>query len=631
MPLASLDAPHGDRSRSGHAGAKPAPFVLLDDRLSAGPASVLFEDPVEIIRCDSPDEAEAALARLAGGLGRGLTAAGFLSYELGYLFEPRLANLLPREREQPLIWMGLFARPRYLDGAATDRFLAEHCRGRHRIGPLRLSLDRRAYLEALAKVTDYIAAGDVYQINLTFKYLFDVTGDPLSLYRELRRKQRVAHGALIHAGDFDVLSLSPELFLRVRDGAVLAKPMKGTAPRRPTGDADAAERAWLHHDAKSRAENLMIVDLLRNDLGRVAEIGSLAVPELFTVETYRTVHQMTSSITGRLRPGVSVPELLRSLFPCGSVTGAPKVRAMEIIRELEQTPRGVYTGAVGRFGPDGEVALNVAIRTLMLRRNGRDGDWRGEMGIGSGIVYDSDPATEFEECLLKGHFLSEPFQPFRLIETMRWSPAGGYDLLERHLDRLAASAAHFGYPCDLAGTRDALEAKTGTFGNGDTRVRLTLGEDGDIGIESAPLPPSNPETVLRYAVSDRPIDRASPFFYHKTTQRAFYEDELARLGAATGCDEVILVNDRGELTEGTWTNLFVERGGRLLTPPLACGLLDGTLRRDLLERAGTTVEERALSPDDLHGAERVYLGNSVRGLMRAVPAYLYDLRRQGGT
>jgi para-aminobenzoate synthetase/4-amino-4-deoxychorismate lyase len=621
MTLASLERAKQEAAQPERpVAAASAPFVLLDDRLSPGAASRLFENPVEILRCDTPHEVEATLARLDEALARGLSAAGFLSYELGYLFEPKLAHLLPSERDQPLLWMGLFEAPRRLDGPAAARFLDDRADTPHRIDNLRLSLAREDYLKALAKVKDYIVAGDVYQINLTFKYLFDLAGDPVSLYRELRRKQRVAHGGLIHAEDFDVLSLSPELFIRAVEGAVLAKPMKGTAARRPTAEADAAERAWLRADEKSRAENLMIVDLLRNDLGRVAEIGSVAVPELFSVETYPTVHQMTSSVTARLRAGVGVPELLRSLFPCGSVTGAPKVHAMEIINELEPNPRGVYTGAVGMLGPDGEIALNVAIRTLMLRRDDARAGWRGEMGIGSGIVFDSDPGAEYEECLLKARFLTEPFQPFRLLETLRWRHTGGYDLLERHLTRLANSATHFGTLCDLSAVRSALSNNVLEFPANDMRVRLTLGEDGDIEIEARPLPAEDPNAVLRYALSDRPIDDTSAFFYHKTTRRVFYETELSRLRAATGCDEVILCNARGELTEGTYTNLFIERDGVLLTPPVASGLLDGTLRRALLESADGRTREAALRPEDLPRADAVYLGNSVRGLVKAVPA-----------
>ncbi len=622
MATASLETLGEERREASlRGGVTSPPFVLLDDRLSPGESSVLFEDPVDILRCDAPEQAGKTLDDLAAALGRGLHAAGFLSYELGMLMEPKLAPLMPARRDQPLIWMGLFEKPRHLDGAAVAKFLSARRNGRHRIAGERLSIERADYLNALARVKEYIAAGDVYQINLTFKYLFDFAGDPLSLYGELRRKQRVAHGAVIHADDFDVLSLSPELFMEVRGGRVLTKPMKGTARRRPTAALDAAERAWLRGDEKSRAENLMIVDLLRNDLSRVAEIGSVEVPALFEVETYPTVQQMTSSVTARLRPGTGVRDLIRSLFPCGSVTGAPKLRAMEIIRELEPAPRGIYTGAVGALGPDGKVDLNVAIRTLMLHRDGR-----GEMGIGSGVVHDSQAEDEYEECLLKARFLTDPFQPFRLLETMRWRQSGGHHFLEAHLERLAASAAYFGYPCDIAGVRRALVKRALGYHDNDMRVRLTLGEDGDLDIQETSLPRPNPEAVLRYAVSSRPIDRDSPFFHHKTTRREFFDAELARARAACGCDEVILVNERGELTEGTRTNLFIERDGRLLTPPLECGLLDGTLRRALFEDPERAVEARVLYPDDLRSAAAVYLGNSVRGLIRAVPGEL----RKGG-
>ncbi|MFQ5468535.1 MAG: aminodeoxychorismate synthase component I, partial [Kiloniellaceae bacterium] len=485
------------------AGPAPAPFVLLDDSLSPGGVFRLLDDPGEIVRCDRPADVERALAALEDGLARGLSAAGFFAYELGYLLEPRLAGLIPRERDVPLIWMGLFERPRELSAARARREIAARAAGGgHAVEHLRLGMERAAYLEALARVKDYIAAGDVYQINLTFKVLFDFAGDPLSLYDDLRRKQRVAHGGLVHAPEFDILSLSPELFLSVRDRRALTKPMKGTAARRPMPEADGRARAWLKADEKSRAENLMIVDLLRNDLSRVAETGSVQVPALFTVETYPTVHQMTSSVTGHLRPDVGLRELIGSLFPCGSITGAPKVRAMEIIRELEPGPRGVYTGALGMLGPDGEVALNVAIRTLVLHRDGR-----GEMGIGSGIVFDSDPNAEFDECLLKARFLTEPREPFQLIETLAWTPDEGYTLFDRHLARLAASAAYFGTPCDTGAVRQALLDRAESFPPSSMRVRLLLDQDGEIEISDTPLAPPGAAAHWRYAISPRTVDR----------------------------------------------------------------------------------------------------------------------------
>ena len=601
------------------AGPKPAPadtapFILLDDSLSPAGRCLLFEDPIEIVRCDEPSGAQAALQTVAEAGARGLHAAGFLSYELGYLLEPRLTPLLPARRNQPLIWMGLFGPPRELDALAARREIEMRARSGHRLDNLRLSIGRDEYLKLLARVKDYITAGDVYQINLTFKYLFDLDGDPLSLYAELRRKQRVAHGAFLRTPEFDILSLSPELFLSVTDGRALAKPMKGTAPRGRTPDEDEEIRAWLKHDEKSNAENLMIVDLVRNDLSRVAETGTVRVPELFSVETYPTVHQMTSSVTARLKPGTGARELIQSLFPCGSVTGAPKVRAMEIIRELEATGRGVYTGAVGSIAPNGEVNFNVAIRTAVI---GRDG--RGEMGIGSGIVFDSEPEAEFEECLLKARFLTEPDAPFQLIETLRWTRAEGYFLLDEHLARLAASAVYFGFTCDPEAVRQALAKRTSTFESPAQRVRLLLDEDGGIEIGALPFELPAPGAVLRYAVSQRSVDAGDPHRYHKTTRRELLDGELARLKTETGCGEVIFANGRGELTEGSYTNLFVERGGRLFTPPVSSGLLDGTLRRSLFADPATDIVEEVLRPEDLATADAIYLGNSLRGLLRAQP------------
>ena len=586
--------------------------MLLDDSLAADGWSYLFTEPCEVVRCDEPEGVQAALTRLSEAGRQGLYAAGFLAYELGYLLEPKLRPLLPEQRGQPLLWMGLYERVEKLRPAAATAWLAERGGGGFELSDLTLSLDETRYLEAFDKVKSYIAAGDVYQINLTMKYNFNISGNPIDLYNELRIKQRVSHGAVVAGEDFTLLSLSPELFLEVADGRALARPMKGTAPRGRTPAEDQALQRWLREDPKSQAENLMIVDLLRNDLGRSALIGSVRVTDLFNIETYPTVHQMTSGITARLHPGIALPELLAGLFPCGSVTGAPKVRAMEIIRELETAPRGVYTGAVGMIAPGGDLRFNVAIRTLWL-----DDAQRGEMGIGSGVVYDSDGHDEYEECLLKAEFLTRPFVPFELIETLRWQ-AGEYWLLERHLDRLEASARHFLFDFEPGAVREALDAAAGEFDGPCIRVRLLLGADGRLAISSTPMALPGPEARMRYVISDKRTDSRDPFFYHKTTRRDLYDGEHARLSRESDCDEVLFLNERGELAEGSRTTLFIERDGKLLTPPIEAGILDGTLRRELLESGERPVRETTLRPHDLEAAEAVYLGNSVRGLVRAV-------------
>jgi para-aminobenzoate synthetase/4-amino-4-deoxychorismate lyase len=600
------------------------PFVLIDDSLSGvlGGHCRLFRDPVEIITCNDPDGVADALDAIATAGARGLYAAGFMAYELGYALEPKLAALMPPAGATPLIWMGLFQKPRPLYWSDARRTVSA---GRPdtswEIRDPRYSLDRTAYLDRVGAVRDYIASGDVYQINLTFKYLFRWRGDPVGFYVELRRRQRVTYGALIGGPGWHVMSFSPELFFETGDGLITARPMKGTAPRGLTGVEDTALAGWLRTDEKSRAENLMIVDLLRNDLGRIAETGSVSVPELYSVESYRSVHQMTSTVQARLRTGTDIRKVLAALFPCGSVTGAPKIRAMEIIHELEPDPRGVYTGAIGTIDPDGSARFNVAIRTLFLHRDGH-----GEMGIGSGIVFDSDAAAEHDESLLKGQFLTAPHEPFQLIETIRWSRDEGYYLRDRHLDRLMASAERFHIPCARRHIEAALDRLAQGL-NGLSRVRLMLDEDGGLVLDSTAIDASTVNRAhVRFALAERRVDSSNPFLYHKTTRRGLLDSERERLATEIGCDEVLFVNERGELTEGSYTSIFVERGGTLMTPPLSCGLLDGTLRRELLESNEHRVEERILYPADLEAADAVWLGNSVRGLQRArraeVPADL---------
>jgi para-aminobenzoate synthetase / 4-amino-4-deoxychorismate lyase len=589
-----------------------SPYILLDDGLTPGGRSLLFTEPARVVAAYAPEEVDSALDDIAEGLAYGLHAAGFFAYELGYCLEPKLARLLPADRRTPLLWIGLCNAPRALDDSGTRAWLEAHgAADRVDISGLKLSWTREQYDRAFAAVEDYIAAGDVYQINLTLKYHFAFEGDPIALYAALRRKQRVAYGALIHASDFDVLSLSPELFFRREGKHISTRPMKGTAPRGRTPREDARLKTWLAMDEKQRAENLMIVDLLRNDLGRVAKIGSVEVTDLFTVETYRSVHQMTSGIAAELRSDMGLKDMLRALFPCGSVTGAPKVRAMEIIRELEGAPRGVYTGAIGHIAPSGDAQFNVAIRTVVLQGN------HGEMGIGGGIVADSKVDSEFEECLLKAQFLTTADAPFELIETLRFEQGKGFHLLERHLARLQSSAGHFGYPFSRETVLAALDAEAAQVTAPVALVRLLLAEDGGLVVTSTPIELPTKDTVWRFVISDRRLDEKDPLFYHKTTRRQFFDREMERQKALSGCDEVVFLNKKGELTEGTRTNLFVELDGRLFTPALTCGLLPGTLREELLDLPRAAASEAVLTPQDLLAADRIYLGNSVRGLIRA--------------
>ncbi len=580
--------------------------VLLHDTLDPSGDNLLFSAPRAVLVAHDAEGVRAALVQLEAAGQAGLHAAGFLSYELGFVFEERLLDRLPPPGPTPLLWLGLYDAPERLTALEVDRRLAAIADGRSGTAiDIAPRVDEAAYGQAFNRVKALIADGDTYQVNLTFKAGFRLEGDPVALYRELVRKQPVAYGALIHTDTQWILSRSPELFVSSRDGTLAARPMKGTLKRGRTLAEDAAGRAALAGDEKNRAENLMIVDLLRNDLGRIAEIGSVKVTDLFTVETYSTLHTMTSGITARRRSGIGTTALLANLFPCGSITGAPKLRAMEIIHEVEAGPRGVYTGSIGHFAPNGDLTLNVAIRTAVI---GRDG--RGEIGIGGGIVADSTAADEYREALLKMAFFTDPARPVTLIETLLWERASGYALLERHLDRLAASAGYFGLPYDRAAVLSLLDNQS--FPADRMRVRLTLDASGPA-VTAVVLPP-NPE-LFRFAIAPERLDSQSLWLAHKTTNRAFYDEPRQRAHAELGVDEVVFLNERLELTEGSITNLFVQRDGTLLTPPLSSGLLPGTLRAELL--ATGKAAEQVLTLADLETAEAIWLGNSVRGLLRA--------------
>jgi len=585
--------------------------VLLHDTRGPQGRSLLFAQPREMVVAHGAAEARRALARLEAAAGEGLWAAGYLAYELGFLFEERLLRLLPEGSAAPLLWLGLYDAPRELNRAEAEAWLAAHAGPEGRALDIAPSLDEAAYARAFSRVEELIAAGDTYQVNLTFKARFRLEGDPVALYRTLAASQPAAYGALIRAADHWVLSRSPELFVARKGDRLSARPMKGTIRRGRTLEEDAAQRAALAADPKNRAENLMIVDLIRNDLARIARIGSVEVTDLFTVETYRTLHTMTSGIEATAKPGLRAGEILAALFPCGSVTGAPKLRAMQIVHEVEAAPRGLYTGAIGWFAPSGDFALNVAIRTAVI-----DGEGRGEIGIGGGIVADSVMDEEYREALLKMRFLTDPTGPVCLIETMLWTARDGFYLLGRHLDRLESSAAYFGLPASRDTVTALLTDWAASASEPRYRVRLTLHETEGLAVAAAPLPePAENPQPFTFVVAPERVTSANAWLAHKTTNRQALDAARQRAHAEHGADEVVFLNENNELTEGSITTLFIERAGQLLTPPLSAGLLPGTLRAELIATA--KAREARLTLADLETAEAIYLGNSVRGLMRA--------------
>lgn len=559
------------------------PFILLDDA-RAGRAR-LFREPVAIVRADRVDEVMPALERLRGEQRH---AVGFIAYGAGCALESRLAGTF-RQPETPLLWFGLFDAFEDVD---ADAWLPDAAGGW--AGSPEPQTDREAYLDRLAQVQQAIVAGDIYQANLTFPAEVPVAGDPRAIYAGLRRRARASHGALVWTGEDWFLSLSPELFFTLEGRTLTARPMKGTA----AADADPE---LLRSDPKQRAENLMIVDLLRNDLSRVAEPGSVAVPELFAVERYPTVQQMVSTVTARLLPGREPVDVLRALFPCGSITGAPKVRAMEIIAQIEDTPRGLYTGAIGHINPEGEARFNVAIRTLHLK----PGDGRATLGLGSGIVADSNPSDEWRECLAKGAFVASE-RPFDLIETMGFDPHDGLIRLDAHMARMKASADALGFNFDRHAARNELQAATFRLRQ-PARIRLLASRQGNYAIEVRRL--EVPDGSVDVATAPLPVEADDFRLVHKTTDRAFLDDARKQ----SGCFEVIFTDPAGFLTQGSFTTIFLERDGVLLTPPAPRGLLPGILRTELLEQ-GRAIEAD-LRPEDL--AHGFCVGNAARGLLRA--------------
>lgn len=573
-----------------------APFVLLDDARPGGVDAHLYTDPVRTIVARTAEEVAPALAALDAARTEGLHAAGYLAYETGYALETKLGK--PRG-DGPLLWFGLFESVEIIPVPDVPARLPDPAGAW--IGRPKPGISRADYGSAFARVHDWIEAGDIYQANLTFRAAVRLLGDPLAAYAAIRGRAAAGYGGIVWTGSNWLLSFSPELFVALRNGELIARPMKGTTPRGATPDEDETAKRSLREDEKQRAENLMIVDLMRNDLARVAVPGSVHVPELFKVETYPTLHTMVSTIAARLAPGVTVGQMLAATFPCGSVTGAPKIRAMEVIGAVEPEARGPYTGSIGRIDPTGDAAFNVAIRTLHLPANSDT----ASIGLGSGVVADSRAGEEWNECLAKGAFLTRGQRAFDLIETMRFDPVEGIALLERHLARMKASAEVFGFAFDRHAARNELQAATFRL-HGPARIRLLLSAQGNIAIGTAPLPPAATEPV-RVAIRRREVAPRDFRLIHKTTDRRIYPH-------VAGAFETIYLDADGQLTEGSFTSLFVERDGVLLTPPLARGLLPGVLRAELLD-TGRAVEAD-LTPADL--AQGLFIGNALRGLVSAV-------------
>ncbi|MCP4423105.1 MAG: aminodeoxychorismate synthase component I [Chloroflexi bacterium] len=572
--------------------------------LQSGNKWLQFEKPVRVVTAVSPQDVLPALREVDTAVSQGLYAAGFIAYEAGAAFD---LAVHPPQEGLPLVWFGLYQSPTINNQLTINhsQFTINH----YQLGDWQPSVSREAYYAAIGKVKEQIAAGYTYQVNYTYHLQTDFTGDPLALFADLSRAQQAEYTAFVDTGRHVICSASPELFFQLDGDVLTSKPMKGTAVRGRTLAEDKTNMDWLHNSEKNRAENVMIVDMIRNDMGRVAEIGSVQVPHLFEVERYPTILQMTSTVTART--GASLADIIVHMFPCASITGAPKVQTMKIINELEPEARGVYTGAIGYISPERKAQFNVAIRTVVIDKEQGSADY----GVGSGIVWDSDAADEYEECRVKSRVLEQKRPSFSLLESLLWEPEGGYFLLDAHVQRLMESADYFGIDVDETAVyeRLAIEDLRLTIEPNPQKVRLLVAQDGKITVETAPLSQGALPEPVRVGLAAAPVNSGNIWLYHKTTRRTVYDQAKV---SRPDCDDAVLWNERGEITESCRANVVVESAGKLWTPPVESGLLAGTMRGELL-RDGR-IHERTLTVEDLRRSSRIYLINSVRGWETAV-------------
>ena len=604
-------------------------FALLDDASAADPVharSRLYSGHAGTLECVDAAGWPALLARMQQELARGRFAVPVLTYELG----GHLLGIDAHPSPGPLAQVLLFEHCAHLSSEEVAAWLAERAAAGSEptahpagIAGVHANIDQAEFSRALGAIHAFIEAGHTYQVNYTYRLRFDAFGSVFALYRRLRARQPVPYGALVGLpGGGALLSLSPELFVRHTQGELVTRPMKGTAPASSDPLENVQRASALSHDTKNRAENLMIVDLLRNDLGRIAVTGSVKVPALFEVQRYSSVLQMTSTVQARLHPDAALPDILSALYPCGSITGAPKRRTMEIIRELEPAARGVYTGAIGWFDPPqngraiGDFCLSVPIRTLALQASA-GGVRRGEMGVGAGIVFDSDAADEYAECQLKARFLTGLANEFEIFETMHASGAAGCRHHAQHLARMQASARYFGFPFDDGAAGTALDGACAALPEGAFRLKLSLTQTGMFQVQCAPLAPIG--QPVRLLLAPGATSANDLFLRHKTSIRTRY-DAAWREAEAQGAFDMLFFNERDELTEGGRSNVFVKVDGRWYTPPLACGVLPGVMRAVLLADPSWNAAERVLTRPMLAHAEEIMVCNGLRGAMKATLA-----------
>lgn len=574
---------------------QPAPTPGTHSRLA-------FHNPVAQWSVARLDQLAESFARVEKFQADGYYVAMVLSYEAANGFDQALSCHLPRVL--PLAWFAVFKQADEFE-PASEMFL---------LSDPRVQVSKAAYSAAVKKVLAHIRAGDIYQANYTVRAHCEFAGDAYSAFCALSDAVPMPYASYANTGSIRIVSLSPELFLERNGDKLLSKPMKGTAPRKPSWDTDEGARIALHNSEKDRAENTMIVDLMRNDLGRICQTGSVHTRDEYLVERFPTVHQMTTTVVGELRDCVSLFEIFKATFPAGSITGAPKVRASQIIQEIEPTPRGIYCGSIGLFYPGGNFVCNVAIRTLEI--NGSI----DTLGIGSGIVADSNPDREWDEVLLKSKFLERRPQKFGLYEAFRYIPEIGYKDIESHLRRLEHSCIYFGRPFPRERILHELEQLKLNLGDQPNRIRLDLDGE-DITFKLIPEELAWSRDGITVMIPQLRLDPEDPRLYHKTTLRP-EKYTLRAKAKELGAEECLFLNTRGEFTEGTISSFIFKLQGQWIAPELACGLLPGVWRNHQVQEG--RAREGIIKFDQMQDIQEIRVGNSVRGEERVVRVILED-------
>ncbi|MES2822399.1 MAG: aminodeoxychorismate synthase component I [Pseudomonadota bacterium] len=577
--------------------------VILKSNLDGLEGWLCFKDPVEILSTNTLAEVDQVLTDLQSRVDNGFYVAGYVSYEAASAIDPQFQ--VNAATDQPLCWFGVYKTYKVL-GALTQNASAFAGNGHSftHIGAVESSVGVDEYIDTIAEIKRQISYGNTYQVNYTLRLNAQYEGDSWSLFTALESMQNGGYAAYVDTESHAICSASPELFFTMKDGVLRTRPMKGTVKKGLNSEENARNKNWLASSAKNRAENVMIVDMIRNDIGQFAHPGSVSVDQLFSIEEYPTVYQMTSSVSARCY--VKPLAAFRKMFPCASITGAPKVKTMEIIRNLECSPRGVYTGSIGFVTPDNSAQFNVAIRTAVIdKRNSSL-----EYGVGGGIVWDSGALDEFKECQAKSAILKNLSQPDNLLETILWAPDCGLYLLDLHMERLSRSAKALGYHFSEKYFENVISELNLQQYKNPMRVRVELWQDGELRCEVVPLN-SMVGNVVGFAQSEHRNGSAST---HKMTRRALYHSAL---NAHPEFQDLILCSPDGNITESCFANVVVKIGGEFCTPPLRSGLIAGVFRK-LLRDAGL-LREREISRQELTAANEVYLINSVRGWMKLQP------------